>query len=141
MPQTHPRIIPPCFRSLHDGTSQINPLRFASEHCDALRGFSAVGLVNDVGYASDDAKKPAALIDGTGPDWKALGQDDFVNVNCDEDTWSFPNGEIHCTGNPVGVMRTKKELTNFELVVEWRHLKSAGTPACSFGQRSSRYRR
>ena len=69
---------------------------------------------------------PAAKIDGIGPDWRTLGKDDFVNVNCDEDTWSFPEGEIHCTGSPVGVMRTTKELTNFELVVEWRHLKSAG---------------
>ncbi len=69
---------------------------------------------------------PSAKIDGIGPDWKAFGKDDFVNVNCDEDTWSFPDGEIHCTGSPVGVMRTKNELTNLELVVEWRHLKSAG---------------
>ena len=69
---------------------------------------------------------PYAKIDGIGPDWKPLGKDDFVNVNCDEDTWRFPDGEIHCTGSPVGVMRTKNELTNLELVVEWRHLKSAG---------------
>ena len=69
---------------------------------------------------------PSAKIDGIGPDWKAFGKDDFVNVNCDEDTWSFPDGEIHCTGSPVGVMRTRNELTNLELVVEWRHLKSAG---------------
>ena len=69
---------------------------------------------------------PAARMDGTGPGWKPLGKDDFVNVNCDESTWTFPDGEIHCTGSPVGVMRTQTELTNFELVVEWRHLKSAG---------------
>ena len=69
---------------------------------------------------------PAASINGTGLGWVALGKDDFVNVNCDETTWSFPNGEIHCTGNPVGVMRTKKEYRNIELVVEWRHLKPAG---------------
>ncbi len=69
---------------------------------------------------------PAARIDGTGPGWKSLGKEDFVNVNCDENTWTFSNGEIHCTGSPVGVMRSQKELTNFELVVEWRHLKSAG---------------
>lgn len=69
---------------------------------------------------------PGARIDGTGPGWRLLGQDDFVNVNCADDTWSFPNGEIHCTGSPVGVMRLTKEITNFELVVEWRHLRSAG---------------
>ncbi|MEM7236088.1 MAG: family 16 glycoside hydrolase, partial [Planctomycetota bacterium] len=77
------------------------------------------------------SKKPAALrnllIDGTGPGWKELGLSDFVNVNCDEDTWSTKDGIIHATGKPVGVVRSKKQIKNFELVVEWRHQKSAGT--------------
>lgn len=72
------------------------------------------------------ATLPAALLDGTGPGWRAWQQQDFVNVNCADDTWSWPDGEIHCTGQPVGVMRSVKPLTNFELVVEWRHLKAAG---------------
>lgn len=72
------------------------------------------------------AASPAARIDGTGLGWVALGKADFVNVNCDENTWTFPDSEIHCTGNPVGVMRTVKEYRNLELVVEWRHLKPAG---------------
>jgi hypothetical protein len=33
---------------------------------------------------------------------------------------------LHCTGKPVGVMRTRKPLTNFELVAQWRHLLSGG---------------
>jgi hypothetical protein len=69
---------------------------------------------------------PKAFIDGNGPDWKALGESDFVNVNCAEDTWSFKDGGIQCTGTPTGVMRSKDPLTNFELVIEWKHLKSAG---------------
>ncbi len=69
---------------------------------------------------------PAALIDGSAPGWQAWHKDNFVNVNCADDTWSWPDGEIHCTGKPVGVIRSTKPLTNFELVVEWRHLKSAG---------------
>lgn len=52
--------------------------------------------------------------------------DEFTNVNCNKDTWSWKEGLIQCTGKPVGVIRSKKQLTNFELVVEWRHLKSAG---------------
>jgi hypothetical protein len=68
-----------------------------------------------------------AFIDGEGPDWKPLGKDDFVNVNCDEDTWTFgDDGLIQCTGKPVGVIRSQEPLTNFELVVQWRHLKSGG---------------
>src|SRR5262249_28423943 len=60
------------------------------------------------------------------PGWKALGEADFVNVNCASDTWSFNRGVIHCTGQPVGVTRTRKPLGNFELVVQWRHLRAGG---------------
>jgi hypothetical protein len=69
---------------------------------------------------------PKACIDGTGPGWRELGASDFTNVNCFPDTWKFEEGLIKCTGNPVGVMRTTTTFTNLELVVEWRHLKSAG---------------
>jgi hypothetical protein len=69
---------------------------------------------------------PHACIDGTEDGWKPLGEDDFGPVNCDPDTWSWKDGVIHCTGQPVGVIQTKKPLKNFELVVEWRHLKPAG---------------
>jgi hypothetical protein len=69
---------------------------------------------------------PKAFIDGTEPGWTDLGQADFVNVNCDPDTWTWKNDVAHCTGTPVGVIRTKKQYTNFELVAQWQHLKSAG---------------
>ena len=69
---------------------------------------------------------PKACIDGTGPGWKELGEADFVNVNCNPDTWTWKDGDAHCTGQPVGVIRSQKEYANFELVAQWRHLKSAG---------------
>jgi hypothetical protein len=71
--------------------------------------------------AQDVPNLPKATIDGNGPGWRALGEADFVNVNCALDTWTFKNGIIHCTGKPIGVMRTKNKVTNFELVVEWMH--------------------
>jgi len=74
---------------------------------------------------ADDAL-PKAFIDGNGPGWKALGEDDFINVNCNADTWSFKEGMIQCTGTPTGVMRMKEPVTNFELVVQWKHLKPGG---------------
>lgn len=76
--------------------------------------------------ADKPAERPKAFLDGTGPDWKPLGEDDFENVNCDKDTWTWKDGAVHCTGKPVGVCRTKKTYTNFELVAQWRHNKSAG---------------
>ena len=76
--------------------------------------------------ASQAPAAPKATIDGTGLGWKPLGKQDFVNVNCDDDTWTWKDGVAYCTGKPVGVIRSKKSYTNFELVVQWRHLKSAG---------------
>ena len=52
--------------------------------------------------------RPRAFVDGTGPGWRALGEADFVNVNCDPDTWTWKDGVVHCTGKPVGVTRTSK---------------------------------
>src|SRR5262249_38982453 len=88
-----------------------------------------VGCIRALRVPADKpADKPAplrkAFIDGSGPDWKQLGPDDFVNVNCDQDTWTFnKDGSIRCTGQPLGVCRTKKQYTNFELVAEWKHEK------------------
>ena len=85
-----------------------------------LAGIACVATSN-----ADDLSR-MAKIDGSGPGWVVLGKDDFARVNSAEDTWSFKGNEIHCTGQPVSVMRTKKQYTNFELVCEWRHLKDAG---------------
>jgi hypothetical protein len=49
-----------------------------------------------------------------------------VTVNGDKETWTWTEGAVYCTGKPVGVCRTSKQYTNFELVAEWRHQKSAG---------------
>ena len=75
---------------------------------------------------ADDPPLPKATIDGTGPGWRALGEQDFENVNCATDTWKWADGGIQCSGQPVGVIRLKKPITNIELVVEWKHLKSGG---------------
>ena len=67
-----------------------------------------------------------AFIDGEGEGWRELTGDDFVNVNCNEDTWKWEKGHAFCTGKPVGVIRMKKEIENFELVCEWMHKQNAG---------------
>ena len=75
---------------------------------------------------SGDEAKPKAFVDGTGPGWKALGEQDFVNVNCASNTFTWKEGTVTCTGKPVGVISSVNVYTNFELVVEWRHMKHAG---------------
>ena len=67
-----------------------------------------------------------AKIDDTQPGFRSLAAADFTKVNSADDTWSWKDGVLHCTGKPVSVMRTVKEYTNFELVVEWMHEKPAG---------------
>jgi hypothetical protein len=86
----------------------------------------AIAAPTALGKVDDASSPPRAFLDGTGPGWKALGEGDFIDVNCDPDTWTWKDGVIHCTGQPVGVIRTRDPVTNFELVAEWRHLKSGG---------------
>lgn len=69
---------------------------------------------------------PKAMIDGTGLGWRALGEADFAAVNCPTNTFTWHTNGVHCTGQPVGVIRSKQSFTNLELVAEWRHLKSGG---------------
>src|SRR6476469_7313957 len=53
-----------------------------------------------------EAALPKATIDGTGPGWVELGDKDFTNNNCDDDTWRWQEGVLHSTGKPVGVIRS-----------------------------------
>jgi hypothetical protein len=76
--------------------------------------------------ATADESLPKAFIDGTGLGWQPLAESDFVPVNAAKDTWSWKDGTIRCTGKPIGVMRTQKQYTNFELVAQWQHLQSGG---------------
>lgn len=92
---------------------------------------SAVALtlvLTAVGFGGDEsaANLPRAFLDGSGPGWRSLGEADFTPVNGDPDTWSWKDGVVHCTGTPVGVTRTVKPVENFELVAQWRHLRSGG---------------
>jgi Domain of Unknown Function (DUF1080) len=69
---------------------------------------------------------PRAFIDSTGPDWTALTEEDFVDVNGEEDTWNWADGGVRSTGEPIGVYRSREAFENFELSVEWRHERDAG---------------
>lgn len=77
--------------------------------------------------SAQDKAAPKAFIDGTGLGWVALGEKDFQMVNGDKDTWTWKDdGSVACKGTPVGVTRSQKKYTNFEMVAEWKHLKSGG---------------
>lgn len=88
----------------------------------------AVALAPALAVASlagrGEAPLAKAWIDGDG--WQELTLSDFVNVNGDADTWSEADGVIACSGTPIGGARSQRTYTNFELVLEWRHLRHAG---------------
>ncbi len=86
----------------------------------------AAAVLLGLGTAQRPPQPPRAFVDGTGPGWRSLGEQDFANVNCYEDTWTWKDGLLTCSGKPIGVMRTRQQFTNFELVIEWRHLRSGG---------------
>src|SRR5260370_34474311 len=83
-------------------------------------------IVSTVAAVDEPTIGRKAFIDGTGPDWRTLGEADFVNVNTDPGTWTWKDDGVHCTGKPVGVTRSQKKITNFELMAEWRDLQAAG---------------
>lgn len=63
------------------------------------------------------------------PQWRDLiGKDltGWVNVNTEKDTWRVENGELICTGQPIGVMRSDRQYENFILEVDWMHMEPGG---------------
>jgi hypothetical protein len=86
----------------------------------------AVLVVLAVSPPSRAQEPPRAFIDGTGPGWRTLGESDFARVNGNPDTWTWKDGRLLCSGRPMGVLRTRQKFTNVEMVVQWRHLRSAG---------------
>lgn len=50
----------------------------------------------------------------------------WVNVNCAPNTFTVRDGMIISTGIPTGVIRTDRQYENFELELEWRHMKPGG---------------
>ena len=90
-------------------------------------GFGLAAGPSSEGSDEPSSSAPKATIDGlTGTGWRTLSAADFAPVNGDPDTWKWQGDAVHCSGMPVGVTRTVKAYTNFELSARWRHLKSGG---------------
>ncbi|GAF75842.1 unnamed protein product, partial [marine sediment metagenome] len=63
-------------------------------------------------------------------DWVSLfnGEDltGWVPINCAPNTFTAREGMIVSTGIPTGLLRTERQYENFEIELEWRHLKEGG---------------
>ena len=89
----------------------------------------AAYLMSDIAGEVDSgltATIEPAFSRGTGPGWIELTGDDFLNVNCREDTWRWEGSHAWCTGQPTGVIRYRDPLTNFEFSCEWMHKQKGG---------------
>ncbi len=84
------------------------------------------GTTQSTVQAEETSTILSAGINGTEPGWIRLGEEDFAQVNGNPDTWTWKDGVLQCSGQPVGVLRSAKIYTNFELIVEWQHQKFAG---------------
>ncbi len=73
--------------------------------------------------AAPDEKTPP---DGSAEGWEVLSGEDFVNVNCHDDTWRWEGAHVYCTGRPTGVIRYRQPLVNFEFLCEWMHKQEGG---------------
>ena len=92
-----------------------------------IKTFMFLSLLGFVSFSNlTTAQESVKLITGEGEGWMPLNENDFQNVNTDPDTWKWMDGTIFCKGTPVGVTRSKKKYTNFEMVATWRHMKHAG---------------
>ena len=98
-----------------------------------LLGINQLPRLADRGSAPQDKPQKAdgkpvtqAFINGQGEGWRDMGEADFVNVNCKPDTFAWRDGVAYCTGNPVGVIRSKTQYVNFEMTLQWRHMRNAG---------------
>ncbi len=73
---------------------------------------------------------PARAVADRAPTWRPLfnGKDlsGWVRVNCAPRTFTVREAMIVSTGVPTGVLRSDRQYENFELELEWRHMKPRG---------------
>ncbi len=50
----------------------------------------------------------------------------WTRTNTPPETWTYKEGLLHCTGKPIGELRTTKMYQNFIMELEWRHLVPGG---------------
>jgi hypothetical protein len=68
--------------------------------------------------AAEQPEKAIDLFDGESlSGWGCFLVDPNVNM---KDVWSVRDGLLVCKGEPLGYLFTKKEYTNYRLIVEWR---------------------
>lgn len=87
-------------------------------------------LIFSISFLSCTATEPKSENSASEYKWVSLfnGKDlsGWIDVNTSDKTWYVKDGELHCSGLPIGVMRSEKMYENFIMEIEWKHMKKKG---------------
>ncbi len=89
-----------------------------------LRLLSLVGLVS--GFALTVCAQEKEIPAEFKPMFNGNDLTGWVRTNTPAETWAYRDGVLHCTGKPIGELRTDKMFQNFIMELEWRHLVPGG---------------
>jgi len=97
---------------------EILSWELAVRHLPSI-AFVFAAFVASLAFAAEDEPKWQSLFNGK--DLKG-----WERVNCAPETFTVREEMIISTGVPTGVLRSDKMYENFELELEWRHMKAGG---------------
>jgi len=110
--------------TLMEGDELPNSLKSALKKC---LPFGVVKIEGDFKAVTDSGSQDGRTIDlFNGKDFKGWH---FYLENSHSDpknVWKIINGEIYCTGNPTGFLRTQQEYSDYKLELEWRWPEKPG---------------
>ena len=120
-----------CFQALFVGliglaSAQAERPREKPKVVESIESGTIDSTKQDPATSGEPTAASFAMIDGNGEDWVLLGKKDFVKANCNDDTWVWDGSTVHCTGKPIGVLRSAKKYKNIEFMGHWRHLSVGG---------------
>lgn len=92
--------------------------------CALVAAAGSVAAQNDVPTVPPDQSREPQVALFNGKDFTGFT---FCMKNGADpmETWSVTNGVIHCTGKPIGYIRTTQSYSNYFLTVEYRFVKVA----------------
>lgn len=110
--------------TLMEGDELPNSLKSALKKC---LPFGVVKIEGDFKAVADSRSQDGRTIDlfngKNFEGWHFYLEDSNSDP---KNVWKIRNGEIYCTGNPTGFLRTQQEYSDYKLELEWRWPEKPG---------------
>ncbi len=88
-----------------------------------LLGLAAAIATCSMALAEEKCSRAISLFNGKDlSGWTYYLRDPNVKM---EEVWSVADGVLHCKGQPIGYLKTKKKYTSYVLKLEWRWPKDS----------------